>query len=50
VDNSELRRLIEASLPSPMLVPGTAGAGASRRPEEASVRKETLDGPTAAGI
>jgi hypothetical protein len=50
IDNSELRALIEASSPSPMIVPGTADAAPPRRADEPVARKDTRDGPAAAGL
>ncbi|MGA2064076.1 MAG: ATP-dependent zinc metalloprotease FtsH [Thermoguttaceae bacterium] len=50
IGNAELKGLIEAASPSPMIVPGTADAVAPRRIEEPPARKETFDGPAAAGL
>jgi cell division protease FtsH len=50
IDNNELRALIEANSPSPMIVPGTADAAPPRRADEPAARKDTLDGPAVAGL
>jgi cell division protease FtsH len=50
IDNGELKSLIEAASPSPMLVPGTADAAAPRRAEEPAAHEKPLDGPAAAGL
>jgi cell division protease FtsH len=50
IDNGELKSLIAAASPSPMLVPGTADAAAPRRAEEPPARGKPLDGEAAAGL
>jgi cell division protease FtsH len=50
INQSELKALIEANSPSPMIVPGTSDAAAPRRIDESAAREKPLDGPAAAGL
>ena len=49
IDNSELKAIIEANSPSPMIVPGTADATKQRRVEDGPARDKTLDSQSGVG-